>query len=369
MFQAEPPDSDQRNPLCNNRAKEPMRSCPSPYPSPNQQRSLARPGGVRLAYQDLGPRNTTPWLVLHGGPGSPSHAGLLCAFDLDTQRVIMADQRGAGRSRPHGHTHANQLSHLVADIEALREHLGVARWSVQGGSWGSTLALVYASTHPEQVERLVLRGPFDGSAVAVRRLFTRFGRGSKGHRAAARPQRFDRAQLFHLLQMFHFGTLHAAQRQALQQWARMERAALLSGMARSVWALPPGPDRNRARAGVRHLRRSLRSAACAGQPSHPTPIRDWLAMRQAYRIQAHYLAHRCFLSPGAWAAHAQAVARAQLPCHVVQGRYDQACAMQIAQHLASTLSAQTAWTHAGHLGSEVATERQLRLWVRPHTPP
>ncbi|MDQ0324321.1 proline iminopeptidase [Rhodopseudomonas julia] len=101
-----------------------------------------------------------PAVFLHGGPGggcSPAHRRL---FDPERYRVLLFDQRGCGRSRPHAELEANTTWHLVEDIERLRAVMGVEEWLVFGGSWGSTLALAYAETHPERVTELVLRGIF-----------------------------------------------------------------------------------------------------------------------------------------------------------------------------------------------------------------
>jgi proline iminopeptidase len=101
-----------------------------------------------------------PVVFLHGGPGGgcgPSHRRL---FNPEKYRIVLFDQRGCGRSRPHANLDANTTWDLVADIERLRELLGIERWQVFGGSWGSTLALAYAQTHPQRVTELVLRGIF-----------------------------------------------------------------------------------------------------------------------------------------------------------------------------------------------------------------
>jgi proline iminopeptidase len=101
-----------------------------------------------------------PAVFLHGGPGggfSPQHRRL---FDPDRYRVLLFDQRGCGKSTPHAELEANTTWHLVADIERLRQMIGVKHWLVFGGSWGSTLALAYAETHPSHVSEIVLRGIF-----------------------------------------------------------------------------------------------------------------------------------------------------------------------------------------------------------------
>ena len=101
-----------------------------------------------------------PVIFLHGGPGGGCTPGHRCFFDPKTYRIILFDQRGSGRSTPHASLEDNTTWDLVADIEKLRKHLGVSKWQVFGGSWGSTLALAYAESHPTAVTALVLRGIF-----------------------------------------------------------------------------------------------------------------------------------------------------------------------------------------------------------------
>ena len=99
-------------------------------------------------------------VFLHGGPGGGSTRAHSRFWDLDHYRVVLFDQRGCGKSTPHASLERNTTWHLVGDIEALREHLGIDRWQVFGGSWGSTLALAYAQAHPDRVTEMVLRGIF-----------------------------------------------------------------------------------------------------------------------------------------------------------------------------------------------------------------
>ena len=99
-------------------------------------------------------------VVLHGGPGSGSSPFMRRFFDPARFRIVLFDQRGAGRSRPHGSLEANTTWDLVADVERVREALGIDRWHVFGGSWGSTLALLYGQAHPDRVGAMVLRGVF-----------------------------------------------------------------------------------------------------------------------------------------------------------------------------------------------------------------
>ena len=113
-----------------------------------------------IHYEECGNPQGIPALVLHGGPGGGISGFLRQGHDPARYRIVLFDQRGCGRSTPRAELTDNTTWHLVGDIEALRQHLGIARWQVVGGSWGSTLALAYAVTHPDRVTGLVLRGIF-----------------------------------------------------------------------------------------------------------------------------------------------------------------------------------------------------------------
>jgi proline iminopeptidase len=114
----------------------------------------------RIYYEQCGNPQGKPAVFLHGGPGAGCNAKSRRFFDPKHYRIVLFDQRGCGRSTPHAELVDNTTWHLAADIEKLREHLGIDRWQVFGGSWGSTLALAYAEMHPERVTELVLRGIF-----------------------------------------------------------------------------------------------------------------------------------------------------------------------------------------------------------------
>ena len=113
-----------------------------------------------LHYEQCGNPDGKPVVFLHGGPGGGINPNYRRFFDPKAYRIVLFDQRGCGKSTPHAELTDNTTWHLVADIERIREHLGIARWQVFGGSWGSTLALAYAQTHPDKVTELVLRGIF-----------------------------------------------------------------------------------------------------------------------------------------------------------------------------------------------------------------
>ena len=114
----------------------------------------------RIYYEQCGNPDGKPVVILHGGPGAGCSAKMRRFHDPARYRIVLFDQRGSGRSTPHADLVDNTTWDLVADIEALREHLGIARWQVFGGSWGSTLALAYAEAHPSRVTELVVRGIF-----------------------------------------------------------------------------------------------------------------------------------------------------------------------------------------------------------------
>jgi proline iminopeptidase len=113
-----------------------------------------------LYYEECGNPRGKPVVFVHGGPGAGATEKSRCFFDPRHYRIVVFDQRGCGRSRPHASLEENTTWHLVADMEQLRERLEINRWQVFGGSWGSTLALAYAEAHPERVSELVLRGIF-----------------------------------------------------------------------------------------------------------------------------------------------------------------------------------------------------------------
>jgi len=113
-----------------------------------------------IYFEESGNPDGKPAVFLHGGPGGGTDPKMRTFFDPKVYRIVLFDQRGCGRSRPHANLVDNTTWHLVEDMEKLREHLGIKRWLVFGGSWGSTLALAYAETHPDQVTELVLRGIF-----------------------------------------------------------------------------------------------------------------------------------------------------------------------------------------------------------------
>lgn len=113
-----------------------------------------------IYYEECGNPKGKPVLIVHGGPGGGCNPAMRRTHDPEAYRIILVDQRGCGRSTPHAELEGNTTWDLVADFEKLREKLGIERWQLCGGSWGSTLSLAYAETHPERITEIILRGVF-----------------------------------------------------------------------------------------------------------------------------------------------------------------------------------------------------------------
>ena len=143
------------------------------YPAIQPARTWRFPvaDGHTLYLEECGNPNGVPVVFLHGGPGGSCEPGHRRFFNPEAYRIILFDQRGCGKSRPHASLENNTTWDLVADLESIRDFLGVERWVVFGGSWGSTLALAYAQTHAERVLGLILRGIFLARDEDVRWFF------------------------------------------------------------------------------------------------------------------------------------------------------------------------------------------------------
>src|SRR3979490_1128302 len=127
--------------------------------------------GHEIYVETVGRADGIPAVYLHGGPGSGCQADHRRLFDPERFHAVLFDQRGAGRSRPKGRLEANTLPHLIADMETIRKSLGFKRWMIVGGSWGATLALAYAETHPARVSGMALRATFLGTRAELEQAF------------------------------------------------------------------------------------------------------------------------------------------------------------------------------------------------------
>lgn len=134
----------------------------TPYPPIDPYRTGMLPVSPvhTIYFEESGNPNGKPVVFVHGGPGGGTEPRQRRFFDPAVYRIILFDQRGCGKSTPHASLEDNTTWHLVADMEKLREHLGIGKWMLFGGSWGSTLSLAYAESHPDRVSEIVLRGIF-----------------------------------------------------------------------------------------------------------------------------------------------------------------------------------------------------------------
>lgn len=253
-----------------------------------------------MYWEQCGAPEGEPVLFLHGGPGAgitPTHRRF---FDPRHYRAVLYDQRGAGKSTPPASIVDNTTPHLVADIETLRRHLGIERWIVFGGSWGSTLALAYAVAHPERVRALVLRGVFLCRPREVDWFLNGMGRFFPEAR---------RAFVEHLPEAERGDPLAAYYRRLTEGGPQVQRAAA------AAWASYE--------ASCSTLRPS--DAAIAG-------VRDGRTALALARLEAHYLVHGGFFDTCPLLAQ---IARLRdKPGIIVQGRYDMVCPIETADELA-----------------------------------
>lgn len=246
--------------------------------------------GHEIRYEAFGNPEGKPAVYLHGGPGGGMARDTAGLFDQDRWKVVLYDQRGCGESTPHAGLEANTTWHLVADLEKLRMHLGIDSWLVCGGSWGSTLALAYAQTHPDPVEALVLRGIFLCRRSEIDWMY-REGASLMG------PDRWER--FLEPIPEAERGDLVAAYHRRLT--GGDEKEALRCARAWSLWEssmLSLVPD--------------------AARDAHFSGDRFALAFA---RIECHYFANDSFLDPDTQLLD-NAGRLAGIPGHIVHGRHD-----------------------------------------------
>ncbi|AYQ41481.1 prolyl aminopeptidase [Burkholderia aenigmatica] len=307
-------------------ARQVLPDTPTPTPSAVPAARRLQRDAQSIAFVVAGATHGHPVAVLHGGPGSGSQAGILRLFDLTRVRVVLVDQRGAGGSTPRGGTRHNSTARLIADLEAVREQLGIARWGVVGGSWGAALALAYAGTYPARVTGVALRGLFLTSPREVRRLFTtsrtRAPREWQRLHAAAgggQPERL----LSCCAQRLRRGANTAGQRAVALAWHAYENAVLASAQTR------------------RSPARAIRSEKTVRR------------LIDKYRIQAHYLQHGCWLGERSVLAFARRAARAGVPLFAAHGMHDPVCPVGNVVRLARAApEVAIERVHAGHLASD-----------------
>jgi proline iminopeptidase len=254
-----------------------------------------------LHFEESGNPSGKPVVFLHGGPGGGTDAKMRRCFHPEKYRIVLFDQRGCGKSTPHASLEENTTWDLVADIERLREHLGIARWQVFGGSWGSTLALAYAETHPDRVTELVLRGIFLLRKLEIDWFYQEGA-------SLLFPDAWE-PYLAHIPERER-GDLVAAYHRRLtgdDEKARLAAARIWSGWEGATSRLVPDP-------------------ALAGRYEE-----DRFALAFA-RIECHYFANRGFFeTDGQLLRDVERIRR--IPGVIVQGRYDVVCPLRSAWDL------------------------------------
>jgi len=299
------------------------------YPPINPYASgmLTTTGAHCIYWETSGNPDGIPVLFVHGGPGSGTSPSQRRFFDPARYRIILFDQRGSGRSTPHGELTNNTTPHLIADMEALRQELGIETWLVFGGSWGSTLALAYAEAHPVHCRGLILRGIFlcrkseiDWFLDGIRAFFPEAQRLLAEHIPI--NERHDLLTAFHRRLVDPDPTVHQP---AAYRWSTFEA---------SCSTLLPNPD--------------LVSAF----GSEKTAL-------SLSRIEAHYFVNNIFLPDNSLLDNLDCIRH--IPAIIVQGRYDAVCPIVSADELAR------AWPEAryvvvpdsGHSAFEPGIAREL----------
>ncbi|MBW3568444.1 MAG: prolyl aminopeptidase, partial [Proteobacteria bacterium] len=264
------------------------------YPEiePFRQFALDVGDGHRIHVEQCGNPDGVPILFVHGGPGGGCDPRARRFFDPKHYHIVLFDQRGCGRSTPFAEIRVNTTWHLVADMEAIRERLGIDRWALFGGSWGSTLSLAYAEAHPERVTALVLRGIFlsreedmqwfyfQGAPQVYPEYYREF--------LAPVPEA-GRSDLVAAYRILLEDDDAAVRERAAQAWTRWELRA--SNLV---------PDEE-----------ALRMYS---EPRKAVPMA---------RLEVHYFANDCFLEPGQLLRDIGRIRH--LPGFIVQGRYDLVC--------------------------------------------
>jgi proline iminopeptidase len=258
----------------------------------------------RIYFEESGNPRGKPVVFLHGGPGGGTDATMRRYFDPRRYRIVLFDQRGCGRSRPHASLVDNTTWHLVADIEALRVHLGIERWQVFGGSWGSTLALAYAQKHPRRVTELVLRGIF-----LVRRAELEWFYQDPNGAGALFPDLWE--EFVAPIPVRERGDMIRAYHRRL---TGRDRGTMLR--AARAWSLWEG--------GTVHLRTTAEDLARFRRAGFATAFA---------RIECHYFVNGAFLDRDDQLLRGVRKLRG-IPAIIVQGRYDVVCPMRSAWELA-----------------------------------
>ena len=300
------------------------------------QQTLPTGDGHTLYVAQYGQPDGPAAIVLHGGPGSGTQPSVLDWFDLSRQRVVLYDQRGAGRSAPSGEIQRNDSHYLVDDIERIRTRLGIERWMMVGGSWGATLALLYAARHASRLSGLVLRGSFLASVRELNWFFQSL-QAMVPAGWAQMTEGWSTQQQSRVLDTLSQALLHgtdSAARDAALRWSRYEDA-VMQAMAGKMGT-----------ASSTDSAQSLSDRALA-----------------KYRIQAHYLSQGCFTQEAELLEAARTLsALSTVPVILVHGTHDLVCPPQNAVLLQQAMpEAKLHWVPRGtHTPADPAIAQALR---------
>jgi len=291
-------------------------------------------GGHEVYVEECGNPRGVPVLFLHGGPGSGCQSEHRRYFDPAFYRIVLFDQRGAGRSLPSGGTSHNSTADLVSDMEQIRLTLGIEQWMLFGGSWGTTLALIYAMAHPDRLLAIVLRGTFlareadlEWFFIGLRRLFPQaWERFSQGLPACESLQG--------LIDWYH-AAVHSEDRERSLQAAR--RWSDWGGQIVG-WHLPRAADTS---------------------DSEPESEAQQSRLLAKVRIETHYARHRYFIGENEILERIASLPA--LPVSIVHGRYDLTCTLEAAWQLHQTIAGSRLIqvAEAGHLIDEPAMSAAL----------
>lgn len=295
----------------------------TPYPSlnPYQEHELAVEAPHVLYVEESGNPQGIPVLFVHGGPGAGCNPDQRRYFDPQIYRIILFDQRGCGRSKPHASLENNTTAALVTDMEAIRNYLGIDRWLLFGGSWGSTLSLVYAQTHPERVLALILRGIFLVRPEEIHWFY------QAGTRIIYPDYWQDFVQLIPEAERNNFVAAYYKRLTGTDEVTRMAAA--------KAWA--------------------MWEARCASLQPNSALIEAFTTSHCALsvaRIECHYFMHDAFLEPNQILRDMHKIQH--IPGIIVHGRYDMICPLDNAWtlHQSWPLSELKIIRDAGHSASE-----------------
>ena len=300
-----------------------------PYTTHLLKREPLPSGNAHQIYiEECGNPDGIPILFLHGGPGSGCRPAHRCYFDPARYRIILFDQRGCGRSLPAGELLHNTTPYLISDIEAIRQQLNIEQWVIFGGSWGATLALLYAQQHPATVSAMILRGIFLGRQQDIDWTYAAHGA------AKIFPDAWQRL-LSHLPAKERSQPLRAY----FQRLTNDDKAQCLSAA---------------------HYLQTWESTIVTlrDHAFTPDPMRDPGPLAHA-QIQLHYAFQQCFIEDSPILDNIDIIRH--IPTQVIQGRYDIVCPMQQAWEL------HQAWAEltlnilplAGHAAGEPAVIEAL----------